>query len=190
MSEIKQYTSHSGGCKGADMFWETEGLKYGVASIAYSYHNHVQYGYNQKILNADELKEGWENVMIAEKSLRRDLRITQSFYVRNLVSRNWFQVKNSETVFAISTFLNNAHTQVNGGTGWAVQMGIDNNKPVFFFDQLICKWFEYDYTQRKFVDFDGIPTLTHNFAGVGSANLNEDGEDAIREIYKFNFKDE
>ena len=186
---MAEYTSHSGGCKGADMCWETEGLKYGVASVSYSFHNHVQYSYNQKILSTKELQEGWANVMVAEKSLQRGLNLDQSYYVRNLVSRNWFQVKNCEAVFAIGSFLDESHKIVNGGTGWAVQMGLDSRKRVYFFDQEGNKWYGYDFIQKKFTELSEIPTLTKNFAGVGSANLNENGKNAIIKIYKHNFNE-
>tara|TARA_R110000772_G_scaffold17946_3_gene49934 strand:+ start:102030 stop:102587 length:558 start_codon:yes stop_codon:yes gene_type:complete len=181
---MKKYMNHSGGCIGADMYWETEGLKYGVESTSYSFYNHVQYSYNQKVLSTKELKEGWNNVQIAEKTLNRGLNINQSFYVRNLVSRNWFQVKNAEAIFAVSTFLNDEHKIVNGGTGWAAQMAIDNNKPVYFFDQIGYNWYQYNYTLKVFQLILEIPLLTEDFAGIGSANLNENGKEAIRDVYK------
>jgi len=178
-------TNHSGGCKGADMCWETEGLKYGVESISYSYHNHVQYSYNQKILTSDELKEGWGNVKIAEKTLQRNLSLIDGKpYVQNLIARNWFQVKNAEVVFAVSTFENDS--QVKGGTGWAVQMARDNNKLIYFYDQDICKWYWFDYRINKFTELKGIPKLKENFAGIGSANLNQNGILAIKDVYKAN----
>ena len=183
-----KYTNHSGGCQGADMMWENEGLKYDVDSIAYSFHNHVQYSYNPHILNHEQLKEGWENVLIAEKTLKRNISSRESFYVRNLVSRNWFQVKNAESIFAVGSFANDKNQFVNGGTGWAVQMAIDNNKPVFFFDQIGNNWYEYNYSDRYFTEMMEIPRLTENFAGVGSRKLNENGENAIVNIYEHNFK--
>jgi hypothetical protein len=186
---MKNYINHSGGCEGADMCWENEGLKYEVGSVSYSFHNHVQYSYNQKILNTDELNEGWGNVLIAEKTLQRNLSIIQfNHYVKNLISRNWFQVKNADAIFAVSTFLNDEHKIVNGGTGWAVQMGIDNKKPIYFYDQEKCEWYWYDYNIQKFVELNGIPKLSKNFAGIGSAKLNENGINAIKEIYEANRK--
>ena len=180
------YICHSGGCPGSDMMWENEGNKYGIKTIAYSFYNHVQEGKNQKILNWKELEEGLEHVVIAEGTLKRNLVNLSSAYVLNLLCRNWFQVKNSESVFAIGTFLNKNHNIVNGGTGWAVQMGIDNRKDVFFFDQGSNLWNKYNYETKKFNFIDYIPTLTENFAGIGTRKIDEDGKDAIREIYKYN----
>lgn len=183
---MSNFTNHSGGCRGADMCWETEGLKYGVESVSYSFHNHIQYSYNPKVLNTAELKEGWNHVMIAEKTLQRGLTIKESFYVKNLVSRNWFQVKNADAIFAVSTFQDDTHKVVKGGTGWAVQMAIDNKKLVYFYDQELCKWYWYDYRIGKFSELQGIPKLKENFAGIGSALLNDNGTKAIKDVYEAN----
>lgn len=188
MMKKNNYINHSGGCIGADMTWETEGLKYGVESISYSFHNHIQYSYNQKKLSTAELKEGWEHVMIAEKTLQRNFTIKESFYVRNLVSRNWFQVKNADAIMAVSAFEDDSHVRVKGGTGWSVQMGIDNKKLIYFYDQELCKWYWYDYNIDKFSELGGIPKLKENFAGIGSAKLNENGVKAIKDVYEANLK--
>ncbi len=185
-----KYTCHSGGCPGADITWEREGEKYGVHTIAYSFYNHTQEGKNQKILSGLELKEGFEAVLRANKTLKKYPQ-GQPQYVQNLLARNWFQVKNSEAVFAIGKkFLTN-HT-VDGGTGWAVQMAVDCDKPVFVWvpDSMNIKggyWCRY----MPVVGFEGlrgeIPVLTENFAGIGTREINEWGIKAIQEVYKKSF---
>lgn len=183
------YTNHSGGCPGSDMFWETEGNKYGVKSIAYSYKGHKQHGEYPYIMTTDELYEGWKNVKIAADTLKRPLsRIEFNPYVRNLLCRNWFQIKHSDAVFAIGKFQGKTRTKVNGGTGWAVQMAIDNNKDVYFFDQDNPQWNWFSHVHMSFLKFYGIPILPENFAGIGTRDLTKDGENAIKEIYKHNFE--
>lgn len=178
------FINHSGGCPGADMTWEREGEKYGVHTIAYSFYNHVQEGKNQKILNGLELKEGFEHVMIASKTLKRNPS-GQYDYVKHLLARNWFQVKNSEAIFAIGKF--QSYKIVSGGTGWAVQMAIDNEKPVFVFNQSNKSWNKFNYEHLIFDMLDYIPTLTENFAGIGTRDITQDGIKAIQEVYKKNF---
>lgn len=192
--ETKKYINHSGGAEGADICWETEGKLYGVKTISYSFYNHIQHGENPKILTSDELSEGYEHCKIAEKSLNRPLNRIVYPYVKNLISRNWFQVKNSNAIFAIGTFQNKTHKLVNGGTGWAVQMAIDNKKDVFFFNQKISDfgsrnhcWFKYNYDINKFESYSDLPILTENFAGIGSRDLNEFGKLAIIDVYNYNF---
>lgn len=189
------YTNHSGGCPGADMTWEILGMDYGVKTIAYSFHNHVQESKTPYRLSNEELEESFDHVIMASKSLKRDV-LSQMPYVQNLLSRNWFQVKNSEAIFPVGKFMPALrgnrkvilkHHQVAGGTGWAVQMAVDNQKPVFLFEQNIGHWFTYDYSVGYFVEYEGIPTLTKNFAGIGTREINDAGILAIQEIYEHNF---
>lgn len=177
------YTCHSGGCPGSDIEWEREGEKYGVKTIAYSFPGHIQEGKNPKVLTEDELAEGWTHVRIADRTLRKNVESLVFPYMRNLLCRNWFQVKNSDAIFAIGKLMDR-HT-VDGGTGWTVQMAIDCDKPVFLFlqDAMGGGWFRY----MPVVGFESlygeIPKLTENFAGVGTRDINEYGKEAIRKVY-------
>jgi len=195
---MKNYICHSGGCPGSDMTWEVEGSYYGVKTIAYSFKGHTQKGKNPKILTKEELEEGYKHVLEANKVLKRRPEWTPT-YIKNLLSRNWFQVKNSEAVFAIGKFSKlkseeSGVIRVDGGTGWAVQMAIDNKKPVFVFDLTPPKcsfasptpWGYFDYKANHFMPMDTIPKLTENFAGVGTREINEDGINAIKTILKEN----
>ena len=179
------YICHSGGCPGADMTWEVSGEEYGIKTIAYSFYNHVQEGKNQKVLTVEELNEGFEHVKIASKSLKRNPNVSYP-YVKNLLSRNWFQVKNAESVFAIGKFIDN--NLVSGGTGWAVQMSIDNKKPTYVFDQINNTWFFFDYEHGIFFPYHTIPKLTEHFAGVGTREINDNGIVAIEKIFEYNFR--
>jgi len=178
------YICHSGGCQGSDMFWENEGAKYGVKTIAYSFYNHKQDSKNPKVLTVDELNEGFEHVMYANKSLKQYPQ-GQPQYIKNLLSRNWFQVKNSDAVFAVGKF--KTKKIVDGGTGWAIQMSLDSNKPTFFFNQPTNCWNVYAYDGQEFRVMYEIPKLTENLAGIGTRELNDNGKNAIIEIYKHNF---
>jgi len=184
---MEKYTNHSGGCIGSDMVWEDESFLYGVKTIAYSFKGHDQYGKNPKVLTNEELEEGWMNVKIAEKGIKRPLfRIQFNLYIRNLLSRNWFQVKNADAIFAIGKFFNDKRTIVDGGTGWAVQMAIDNRKEIYLFEQNINAWFKYDYQSGRFEQMNCLPTLTEHFAGIGTREINENGINAIKELLKYN----
>jgi hypothetical protein len=169
------YTNHSGGALGADSEWDLTGQLFGVTN-----HNHYYYGKKTPkgnvLISAEQLEEGWEHVLKANITLKR---YPQPY--KNLLSRNWMQVKNADSVFAISSF--KSDKEVNGGTGWAVQMAIDEGKPVYVFDQNKNLWFTYNYELKKFIETD-TPTLTENFAGIGTRELNDDGEKAIHEVYQ------
>ena len=104
-------------------------------------------------------------------------RIIELFY--------WYQVMNSEAVFAIGKF--KTKLIVDGGTGWAVQMGIDNNKPVFFFNQPTNCWNTYAYDTKEFRVMYELPKLTENFAGIGTRALDNNGKKAIIKVYEHTF---
>ena len=182
----KNYICHSGGALGADITWETYGEKYGVKTIAYSFNEHNTKSKNKKILSLDTMRDAISHLDKANEQLKRGSFSSHSPYVIHLLSRNWFQVKNSDTIFAIGKLHRNKKS-VNGGTGWAVQMGIDNGKPIYVYDQTTKFWYAYLYTENKFVEYYDIPTLTENFAGIGTRKLSVFGEEAIKQIYKHNF---
>ena len=180
---MKNYICHSGGCPGSDMTWEIEGNYYGVKTIAYSFSGHTQHGKNRQILSLEELEEGYQHVLEANKVLKRRPEYTPR-YIKGLLSRNWFQIKNSDTVFAIGKFIDKK--RVSGGTGWAVQMAIDNKKPTYVFDQPSKKWNKFNYDTQEFEAINYIPKLTENFAGVGTREIDENGVNAIQTILKEN----
>lgn len=183
---MEEYINYSGGADGADTSFDWEGQPYGVKTVAYSFYGHnIKQSKNRWVLTTEQLDEGFEHVKIANKTLNRNV-TTISSYVKKLLCRNWYQVKNADSIYAIGILKNDKI--VDGGTGWACQEGIDNNKPVFVFDQNINSWFKYSYEENKFIKMSGIPYLTEKFAGIGTRNLNENGKNAIKELYKSNFK--
>lgn len=64
-------------------------------------------------------------------------------------------------------------------------MAIDVNKPVYVFDQERNKW--YTNVDKDWIEI-GTPTLTPNFAGIGTRNINQNGIEAIRDVYENTFR--
>ena len=171
----ENYTNHSGGAVGSDFEWGRQGAKYGVVSRHYWHGRRTPYG-NVEILETD-FEEGFRHVLQANCRLRR-----RPERYMNLLARDWCQVKYSEAVFAIG----HLHRGIaEGGTGWAVQMAIDESKPVWFFDQEWEAWLTYE--NGEWVGCD-VPILTRNFAGIGSRKINEIGVKAIGEVYRKTFQ--
>lgn len=185
---------NSGGAEGADTIWEEECIANGIPVIAWSFPGHDTKSINKKVLTAEHLREGFEHIKIANATLKRNTYNLKP-YVRNLLARNWFQVKNSDAVFAVGVIQKQNWKIVNGGTGWAVQMAIDNKIPVYVFDQESGYWYQYGTA----VDKDGnetgghfltnmysefLPELTDRFAGIGTRDINEKGINAIKNIFK------
>ena len=188
------YVCHSGGAKGADTEWGLWAEKYGMVVKAYWYSEKTyalrpsslvfrpEWGVE---LTEDQYEEGLEACVKANETLRRlDPRYMNPF-TRHLVARDWMQVKNADAVYAIGTFL--SPKIVNGGTGWAVQMAIDNRKPVYFYNQDELQWYEVRYDKDgagfSFVKRPSAPVLTIRFAGIGSRELSEYGRKAIADTF-------
>lgn len=176
--EPNYYVNHSGGAVGSDSYWGAIGEKYGVVSEHYYYGNKTPNGNHQ--ITQEQFEEGKEHVLKANETLHR----RPDAYM-NLLSRNYAQVKNADAIFAVGHLKNGI---VDGGTGWAVQMAIDDNKPVYVYDQIRKQWFAN--LNGSWQVFSGIPKLTKNFAGIGTRELNQDGKDAIKQVYENTFNEE
>ena len=88
-------------------------------------------------------------------------------------------------------FANDSRTllvdSVVGGTGYAVNAAILHNKPVYVFNQEANEkfeigWYKYDPKTDSYVSTP-VPTLTPNFAGIGTRNINDLGINAIKAVY-------
>jgi len=175
------YTCYSGGAQGADSVFESESIKHNFKVVAYSFNGYNTKSLNTFILSSNQLKEGFKHVDIANKVLNRNI-YNISSYVKNLISRDWFQVKSSESIFAVGTL--QSENIVNGGTGYAIQLSIDNKKYIYLFEQNDNQWYYYDYESNKFEIYENIPILTEKFAGIGTRNINNNGIDAIIKLFK------
>lgn len=193
--DITKITCHSGGAEGADTAWEKIGEKFGVKTRAYSYKTNSHNSPNKVEISEEEFQEGIDEVNKANKWLYR---FGINKYM-NLLARNWSQVKHSKEIFAIGTivepgkkgskgFYNRSKYQVvDGGTAYAVQMGINHNRDCFVFDQSKNKWFRWSYSAFQFVETE-IPSITsEDFAGIGSREITPEGIMAIRQVYEKTF---
>lgn len=183
VGDLSGFVNHSGGAVGSDTAWDEIGREYGMVQNKHYYYGKKTPNGNTPITDA-EYREGVEKVRLANRALRR-----QPDKYMSLLARNWQQVKNADAVFAVGRLA--SQTQVDGGTGWAVQMAIDAGKPVYVFDQSRGRWYAYrqqtdllgNSTGGVFVETE-TPILTKNFAGIGTRDLNDAGREAIRQVYE------
>ncbi len=181
LETLNSYTNHSGGAVGSDTQWDVIGKEFGMITNKHYYFEGFKTPNGNTAIPIELKKEADEKLKAANKTLGRKFP-TSKEYVNNLLRRNWWQVKNSDAIFAIATITDN---KVDGGTGWAVHMAIAENKPVYVFDQKINKWFTWN--NNKFIE-SAIPRLTKNFAGIGTREINESGKQAIRNVYEASIK--
>lgn len=193
---LDKLVCHSGGAEGSDTMFSQIGKKYDVKTNAYSYKTKYHDSDDKVEISDEDYKEGIIEITKANKVLKR----YGIHRFMNLLARNWAQVKYSDEVFAIGTivepgkkgskgFYNKSQFQVvDGGTGYAVMMGIDNQKTVYVFDQDKDKWFRWSYTSLSFRELKGTPVITsENFAGIGTREIKPNGILAIQEVYNLTF---
>lgn len=184
LTSFETFVNHSGGAAGADSMWDEIGKEFGMIN------NRHYHAMNEKTpkgnipLSNTLLEAADEHVRKANETLQRKYP-TSSKYVDNLLRRNWYQVSSSDAVFAIGELVNEKTPIVKGGTGWAVQMALDNNKSAYVFDQSLGKWFllKKELSAQP-IELEQPPILTEKFAGVGTRKINDAGKQAIRDVYE------
>ena len=195
-----EFTNHSGGAKGADYFgWDQIGQEFGLTNHKHYYtgdrnDNNAPYGNIE--ITTEDYEEGRYKVAQAAK---RNYGYEYKTMKDSRLIRNWSQVKYADAIFAIGIIVQPGEKlfpnkpgdtrvalapSVTGGTGYAVGMAINEGKPVHVFDQSKKSWFVWD--GKQFVQED-TPTLTKNFAGIGTRQLTEVGKQAIRDVYTKTF---
>ena len=116
----ENHSMFSGEAEGSDLYWRGIANQYGIKGE----------DFNIKSINKDTRAEATEKVEQANKTLNRVFPVQpnkertqkQADYINNLILRDWLQVKNADTIIAIGKLKNSI---VEGGTGWAVQMAIN-----------------------------------------------------------------
>jgi hypothetical protein len=108
----------------------------------------------------------------------------KNMFVRNLLRRNWFQVKYAERVYAVATL---SADGVSGGTAWATQMFIDRHKGApcecYVYDQSSSLWYKWEGV--GFMEIDAPPKPHGVWAGIGSRDLRLNGKQAIRSLMDY-----
>ena len=192
----QNYVLHSGGANGADTVWGQIGEEFGIPNTPdrqMHYYNDEKTPKGNVQISREDYEEGRHKVAQAAKA---NWGYKYDTMKDDRLIRNWAQVKYSDAIFAIGhiakkgelVFPNKPnderralHSVVQGGTGYAVEMAIQAGKPVYVYDQERKKWFKN--VDGKWLKSD-IPTLTPSFAGIGTRNINQDGIQAIRDVYQ------
>nr|DAN43749.1 MAG TPA: YspA [Caudoviricetes sp.] len=179
---LDNYILYSGGAEGSDTMWELIGKAYGLKTAVHYYHGSKITPRGNTPITEEQY---WRGVKAVDKAQKTLMRFGIEKYL-SLLARNWMQVESSTAVFAIAdnfTKTPGGEVVINGGTGWAVQMAIDANKPCYVFVQQLDKWMSYHTIMNKWCDLDSIPLLHKKFAGIGTRNLKPNGIKAIIDIY-------
>ena len=192
-----EFINHSGGAIGSDTAWDEIGREFGMVNNKHYWTLEKTPNGNTEISRLDYEEGRFESA----KAAKRNFGYQYAAMKDSRLIRNWSQVKHSDAVFAIGTIAQvgekvfpkqsndtrlATNPTVTGGTGYAVGMAINHNKPVYVFDQNKNQWYTWNKEQNNFIETD-TPTLTKNFAGIGTREINENGKQAIRDVYEKTF---
>jgi hypothetical protein len=197
----------SGGAYGADKIWEacSRNHRHDAVIMSFAGHNHYSRTGSRVIkLTAVELTLAKKCLSEANKHLKR------STYDIDLLKRNYYQIKYSNMLYAISNTeqvrTGSSSVGVEGGTAWACQMFllqylslISHPEPIavyaipmYLFDMKSNKWYRgyasfdtegtYYQFQWKLIDYSP-PKPFGVYTGIGSRNITASGKMAIEKLY-------
>lgn len=162
--------------KGTTSAFEEMARKYGIE-------NTVKYGEGDMASTAVEAEEAIYKQNDAANMLGRKVKSN----VAKELQLHWPAIKYADAVFAVGTTIPGKDSDVMGTAGWAVAYAQMANKPIYLFNQANNQWTKYDYLYKKFLPYAGIPTLTQNFAGIGTSSITEGGYLAVQHLFENTF---
>ena len=185
----------TGGARGTDQLAEELGLQYGVKVEVV-----IPPGHPRKRtvtpLHPRVLTLANPHLEVAAARLKKRLPVHK--YVLRLLERNFEIARRSYIVYAFG-ILDDDCTKVLGGTGWTVQLALDQDKKVFVYDIESEAWFhsvEGHIPVEGRLDLGIIftpwtgrdkPVLHQNSAVVGSRIFNENTREEIRDLFQRTF---
>lgn len=178
----------SGGADGADLLWGFQAGKIGHGVIHWSFAEHRSQAPEQEIvrLTREQLERADEALIRANASVKRRFP-TKTDVTNSLLRRNWYQVKDTNAVYAVSELEGG---QIAGGTAWAVQMYLDRfihdlepmeNCHAYVLDKKTLKWFEWNGT-RWINMISRPPTPSGIWTGIGSREMSAAARIEIRKL--------
>lgn len=173
----------SGGAIGADKLWGLFATKNEHKLIHYIFEDHKSNCNNLTILTDEQLSVADKFLHRANNKLKRSFPC-RSKHVNDLLRRNYYQIKDTDSVYALSSFKDG---MVQGGTAWAVQMFIDRcnefnyKKNCFVFDMETNEWYKYIFSSQSWEICGLPPKPSGRWTGIGSRKITDD---SILELIK------
>ncbi len=135
------------------------------------------------VLSEEELRQGDVSWSYLQKKLGREFEETGAF--RRVLQSIWHQVNPAGEIFAVGRL--RPDSTFKGGTGWAVELAKQMNKPVWVFDQDREQWF--GWAAGSWQPLQPPRIRRARFAGCGTRSLTPAGRRAIRDLFARTFGD-
>ena len=201
--------AYSGGAEGSDLFWGEIALQCGHQVKHVIFENHP---YNKKnnrlaeVVHDKMLMSVDEKLKITNKRLKRRFP-GKNIYITNLLRRNYFQITETSSLYAICKLNLKVPFCIEGGTAWAVSLFLDKYldnfqrsscdrdnchqelfTPIYVFDQENYKcWLQivYDTTTNNVIFRKVVPPHpSGKYTAIGTRELNEIGKKAIIDVFE------
>ena len=187
---------YTGGAKGTDALVEEQAKHFGMQLEVLVPPNHPR----STFITPSTV----EVLMLANPHLHQAAeklgkQMPSHFYTLQLLQRNYQLAKKAHTIYAFG-ILEPDHKRVKGGTGWTVQLAMDQGKPVYLFDIPSQSWYRSDHyyqvnenaatlvTGSQFVPWGPKkPTLHQSSAIVGSRDVDEKTRAEIQALFNRTF---
>lgn len=180
----------SGGAEGADLEWGNVAKKNGHEVRHFVFANHKGSDHpDAVVVTPEELEVGDRTLELANEILGRSFP-AHSNYVTNLLRRNFWQVVDSDAVYAVAGLDPTKDNKVLiGGTAWAVEcfkiLHPDSDR-IFVYDSWKDQWYRWTiaaWPSFEKVSRNEIPKPSGKWTGIGSRDLDSKGREAIRGIF-------
>ena len=135
---LNDYRIVTGGSQVAEQAAETLALDYSIPVTIQIGPNHPRSTHITP-LTQEDLESACEPLGHAACTLRRP--VPKSPIACEVLLRYYFVVNEADSIFAFG-YLSASQKQLQGGTGWAVQIAVDLNKLVFVYDVNFHHWYE------------------------------------------------
>lgn len=182
---------HSGGAQGVDTLFGNVAREAGHQVIHYHFDAKKASRPDFVILSEEELRKADKYLKLANKRLKRTFP-TSSPYANSLLRRNFYQIVDSEAVYAVAPLLPideedpTSPVFVKGGTGWACAMFLlltNSQKSLYVWDVITECWYEFDRVSEKWHTVVP-PRPTGFYTGIGTRTPSHAAEQAILSLYR------
>lgn len=198
-STLYRNVCHTGGAVGTDQGFATF-IARNLTGMDYTYIHHMYEHQSTKRFKNSHLytyKELQRNVGFIKEIatiLKKSDPSKWRAPIQALILRNFFQVVNSDSMYAVGIFDTRYPGQkvfVNGGSGWAVEMfkKLHREKPLFFYDLASHRWHYWSPYSLTFIEIGSelLPVRpTGMFTGIGTRDTTEREVHSILDELFFN----
>ena len=179
--------AHSGGAKGADtLFSHLIYTNYPhIDIIHHSFTGHKLYSTTgRQLIHSDDELYAWNNTL---KTIcgSLDRKLPSDEYIKKLLLRNIFQIKDTESVIGIGPITDHSMCIVGGGTGYAVKYGQLLNIPMLVYNLVDDLWY-YSLHGFGFQKLNRLPEFSKfpsSITCIGSRKLSRNSLININNLF-------